>query len=131
MTSRQSHDPAFARRSWAFPLLLGASALGWTLLMWGGWMVMVIGADLIEAGSGWLAAWPELLYWSQWALGVLGQFGAAILMTIWAFGLLAIGVGGWLGRRLWRGARAALSPVGAAPAAVASEVPRLPPTSGP
>ncbi len=98
--------------------------LGWTLLMWGSWLVLGLGASLVDAGSSWLSAWPTLLYWSQWALGIVGEFGAAILIGIWAIGLLTIGIGAWIIRLLWRGTQAALSTASVATATVVPDVPR-------
>ncbi len=97
----------------AFPLLVGALLVAWTLFCAAGWLLVQAGSALLAAGSGWLAAWPELLWWAQWTLRLLEGVGAGLLLFAWTFGVIGIVVGALVGRRLWRGlreARAAFDP---------------------
>lgn len=93
---------------WAFPMLVGALLVAWTLFCLSGWLLVQAGGALLAAGNGWLAAWPELLWWAEWTLRLLETAGAWLLGVGWAFGSLGIVFGAWIGRRLWRAIRGAV-----------------------
>lgn len=105
-----------ATGSWAFPLGVGALLVLWSLLAWGGWLLIGVGGSLLDAASGGLAAWPELLYWSRWAMALLESAGAVLIGIAWAIGAIGIVFGAWIGRRLWRAALQALQATVATPA---------------
>lgn len=122
---------------WAFPLLVAALLVAWTLLCVSGWLLVQAGGALLDAGSGFLAAWPEALWWARWTLRQLESAGAWLLAIGWAFGVIGLVVGAWVGRRLWRAARHGFgafdprttrpeSPVGARAPSVTPAHPALP-----
>jgi hypothetical protein len=96
---------------WAFPLLVAALLVAWTLLCAGAWLLLEAGSTLLDAASGWLAAWPEVLGWAQWTRRLLETSGAWLLAIAWAFGMIGVAVGAWIGRRLWRSALHAVGAV--------------------
>jgi hypothetical protein len=97
---------------WAFPLLVAALLLAWTLLCAAAWVLVQAGGALLDAGSGWLAAWPELLWWAQWTLRLLETSGTWLLAIGWALGAIGVILGAWVSRRLWRAARQAIGAAG-------------------
>jgi hypothetical protein len=101
---------------WAFPLGVGALLVVWSLLAWSGWLLVGVGGALLDAGSGWLASWPELLYWARAGMALLESAGAVLIGIAWAVGAIGIVFGAWLGRRLWRAALQALQATAAMPA---------------
>jgi hypothetical protein len=101
---------------WAVPLCVGALLVVWSLLAWGGWVMIGVGGQLLDAGSAWLAAWPELLYWARWGMALLESAGAVLVGIAWALGAIGIVAGAWIARRLWRAARQALQATVVTPA---------------
>jgi hypothetical protein len=88
----------------AFTIGVGALLALWTLMAWGSWALIGLGGQWLDAASGALAAWPELLYWVRALLQLVETSGAVLIGILWSMGAFGIVAGAWITRRLWRAA---------------------------
>lgn len=83
-------------------LLITLAVAFWSLLCLGGWLLLGPTIAFLDANAGWLASWPELLYWTRWSLNLLEQTGGILIGVVWALGTLGIVGFAALVSLLWR-----------------------------
>jgi hypothetical protein len=96
-------------------LLVAFSIVVWTLCCGAAWLLLEPTIAFLQANADWLGAWPELLYWTRWALELIAQSGAVLIGLVWALGIAGILFASWAVALLWRRFSAAASPLPGSP----------------
>jgi hypothetical protein len=99
-------------------LLVTLSIVFWTLCCGAAWLLLDPTIAFLQANSDWLAAWPQLLYWTRWALELIAQTGTVLIGLVWALGMIGIVFASWALSLLWRRFSAAASPLTGSPPSV-------------
>lgn len=83
--------------------ILGVVLAGlWTIAMWGAYGLVTFSDELVRAGASFFSVDAQTLQWLMSVTGGVQQFGEALVLIVWMFGVLLLLLADWVGRRLIR-----------------------------
>jgi hypothetical protein len=91
-------------------LIVTLSVVFWSLCCAAAWLLLDPTIVFLQQNADWLAASPELLYWTRWLLELIAQTGFVLIAAIWVIGLIGILIAAWAFTALWRRFNAAAAP---------------------